>query len=79
MDKLTEIMAHKRHEIAPLLRPVFADELQALNRTLPRPPSFFAALPPHPTVTKAMSSVARMIFIFWGSPSCRVRGWVEPA
>ena len=44
MDKLTEIMAHKRHEVAPLLRPVFADELQALNRTLPRPPSFLAAL-----------------------------------
>ena len=44
MDKLTEIMAHKRHEISPLLRPVFADELQALNRTLPRPPSFLAAL-----------------------------------
>ena len=44
MDKLTEIMAHKRHEIAPLLRPVFADELEALNRTLPRPPSFLAAL-----------------------------------
>jgi indole-3-glycerol phosphate synthase len=44
MDKLTEIMAHKRHEIAPLLRPVFADELKALNRTLPRPPSFLAAL-----------------------------------
>ena len=44
MDKLTEIMAHKRREIAPLLRPVFADELVALNRTLPRPPSFAAAL-----------------------------------
>ena len=43
-DKLTEIMAHKRHEIAPLLRPVFADELAALNRTLPRPPSFLEAL-----------------------------------
>ncbi len=43
-DKLTEIMAHKRREIAPLLRPVFADELAALNRTLPRPPSFRAAL-----------------------------------
>jgi hypothetical protein len=24
-DKLTEIMAHKRREVAPLLRPVFAD------------------------------------------------------
>ncbi len=44
MDKLTEIMAHKRREIAPLLRPVFADELAVLNRTLPRPPSFAAAL-----------------------------------
>ena len=44
MDKLTEIMAHKRREIAPLLRPVFADELKALNRSLPRPPSFAAAL-----------------------------------
>jgi indole-3-glycerol phosphate synthase len=44
MDKLTEIMAHKRHEIAPLLRPIFAEELQTLNRTLPRPPSFLQAL-----------------------------------
>lgn len=44
MDKLTEIMAHKRREIAPLLRPVFADELAELNRRLPRPPSFAAAL-----------------------------------
>jgi indole-3-glycerol phosphate synthase len=44
MDKLTEIMAHKRREVAPLLRPVFAEELAALNRRLPRPPSFAAAL-----------------------------------
>jgi indole-3-glycerol phosphate synthase len=44
MDKLTEIMAHKRREIAPLLRPVFAEELAELNRRLPRPPSFAAAL-----------------------------------
>jgi indole-3-glycerol phosphate synthase len=44
MDKLTEIMAHKRREIAPLLRPVFPDELAALNRELARPPSFRAAL-----------------------------------
>ncbi len=43
-DKLTEIMAHKRREIAPLLRPVFPEELQALDRDLPRPPSFAAAL-----------------------------------
>jgi indole-3-glycerol phosphate synthase len=44
MDKLIEIMAHKRREVAPLLRPVYADELAALNRKLPRPPSFQAAL-----------------------------------
>ena len=44
MDKLTEIMAHKRREIAPLVRPVFVDELAELNRSLPRPPSFLAAL-----------------------------------
>ena len=44
MDKLTEIMAHKRREIAPLLRPVFTEEIAALHRSLPRPPSFLQAL-----------------------------------
>ncbi len=44
MDKLTEIMAHKRHEIAPLLRPVFIDELAALKAALPPAPSFRQAL-----------------------------------
>lgn len=44
MDKLTEIMAHKRREIAPLVRPVLAAELEQLDRRLPRPPSFAAAL-----------------------------------
>jgi indole-3-glycerol phosphate synthase len=44
MDKLTEIMTHKRREIAPLLRPVFADELEEINRRLPRPPSLLSAL-----------------------------------
>lgn len=44
MDKLIEIMAHKRREIAPLLRPVFADELAEINRRLPRPPSFLSSL-----------------------------------
>lgn len=44
MDKLTEIMAHKRREIAPLLRPVFPEELAAQDRDLPRPPSFRSAL-----------------------------------
>ncbi len=44
MDKLTEVMAHKRREIAPLIRPVFVEELAELNRELPRPPSFLQAL-----------------------------------
>ena len=44
MDKLTEIMTQKRREIAPLLRPVFAEELQEINRRLPRPLSFRSAL-----------------------------------
>lgn len=44
MDKLTEIMAHKRREIAPLLRPVPPEELAALHARLPRPPGFGAAL-----------------------------------
>jgi len=46
MDKLTEIMAHKRREIAALLRPVYAEELAAIDRKLPRPPSFRTALRP---------------------------------
>lgn len=44
MDKLTEIMAHKREEIAPLVRPVPLEELTRLNAVLPPPPSFAAAL-----------------------------------
>jgi len=44
MDKLTEIMAHKRREIAPLVRPVFPEELAELHRSLPPPPSFLKAL-----------------------------------
>jgi indole-3-glycerol phosphate synthase len=44
MDKLTEIMAHKRREIAPLIRPVFVEELAELHRELPKPPSFLQAL-----------------------------------
>ena len=44
MDKLTEIMAHKRREIAPQVRPVFLDELAALHAALPPPPSFLKAL-----------------------------------
>jgi indole-3-glycerol phosphate synthase len=43
-DKLTEIMAWKRQEIAPLARPVSLDELARLDATLPKPPSFAAAL-----------------------------------
>jgi indole-3-glycerol phosphate synthase len=43
-DKLTEIMAWKRREIAPLLREVSTAELAAADARLPRPPSFAAAL-----------------------------------
>ncbi len=43
-DKLTEIMAWKRQEIAALVRPVSVAELAELNAKLPRPPSFASAL-----------------------------------
>lgn len=43
-DKLTEIMSWKRSEIAPLIRAVPEDELTRLNASLPKPPSFAAAL-----------------------------------
>ena len=43
-DKLTEIMAWKRQEIAPLVRDVPEAELARLDASLPRPPSFAAAL-----------------------------------
>ena len=43
-DKLTEIMAWKRREIAPLLRDVTETELARLDASLPRPPSFASAL-----------------------------------
>jgi indole-3-glycerol phosphate synthase len=43
-DKLTEIMAWKRQEIAPLVRAVSLDELARLDAASPKPPSFAAAL-----------------------------------
>jgi indole-3-glycerol phosphate synthase len=43
-DKLTEIMAWKRKEIAELIRPVSLAELQTLNAQIPPPPSFAGAL-----------------------------------
>jgi indole-3-glycerol phosphate synthase len=43
-DKLTEIMAWKRREIAPLVRAVPEAELARADAALPRPPSFAAAL-----------------------------------
>jgi len=43
-DKLTEIMAWKRREIAPLVRAVSETELARLHASLPPPPSFAAAL-----------------------------------
>jgi indole-3-glycerol phosphate synthase len=44
MDKLAEIMANKRREIAPLLRPVFEEELARVHASLPPVPSFAKAL-----------------------------------
>ncbi|MCS6242272.1 MAG: indole-3-glycerol phosphate synthase TrpC [Opitutus sp.] len=43
-DKLTEIMAWKRQEIASLIREVSLPELAAFNAMAPKPPSFAAAL-----------------------------------
>jgi len=43
-DKLTEIMAWKRREIAPQLRPVSESDLARLDASLPRPLSFADAL-----------------------------------
>lgn len=43
-DKLIEIMAWKRREIAPLVRAVTAAELARAGAALPRPPSFAGAL-----------------------------------
>ncbi|MDE3084553.1 MAG: indole-3-glycerol phosphate synthase TrpC [Verrucomicrobiota bacterium] len=43
-DKLVEIMAHKRGEIAPLLRAVSEAELARANAMQPKPPSFARAL-----------------------------------
>ena len=43
-DKLAEIMAHKRAEVAARARPVGLEELAALDARLPRPPSFAAGL-----------------------------------
>ncbi len=43
-DKLTEIMAHKRREVAPRAREVSLEELASLDARLPRPPSFAAGL-----------------------------------
>jgi indole-3-glycerol phosphate synthase len=44
MDKLAEIMASKRIEIAACVRPVTEAELARIDAGLPRPPSFAAAL-----------------------------------
>ncbi len=44
MDKLTEIMAHKRRELAPHLRPVTNAELLLAGADGPKPASFAAAL-----------------------------------
>ena len=43
-DKLDEIMAHKRRELAPRIRPVSEAELARLDARLPRPRPFAGAL-----------------------------------
>ncbi|HEY9155728.1 MAG TPA: indole-3-glycerol phosphate synthase TrpC [Opitutaceae bacterium] len=43
-DKLTEIMAWKREEIAPRLRSISENDLKQLDASTPRPPSFYQAL-----------------------------------
>ena len=43
-DKLTEIMAWKRREIAPFVRAIAPAELARAHASLPRPPSFAQAL-----------------------------------
>jgi len=59
MDKLIEIMAHKRREIAPLIRPVALAELEQLNARLPKPPSFAAALRPSDGTLAVISEIKR--------------------
>jgi len=59
MDKLIEIMAHKRREIAPLIRPVALAELEQLNARLPAPPSFARALRPADGSLAVISEIKR--------------------
>jgi len=59
MDKLIEIMAHKRREIAPLIRPVSLGELEQLNARLPAPPSFARALRPDDGTLAIISEIKR--------------------
>ena len=57
--RLTEIMAWKRREIAPLVRPVALDELAARHAALPRPPSFAAALRSRPGQLAVIAEIKR--------------------
>lgn len=58
-DKLTEIMAWKRREIASLVRPVTEQELSLLDASLPRPPSFAQALRRKDGKTAVISEIKR--------------------
>src|SRR5215203_2979254 len=58
-DKLTEIMAWKRREIASLLRTVSEAELAKLDASLPRPPSFATALRRADTSLAVISEIKR--------------------
>ena len=58
-DKLTEIMAWKRREIAPLLRDVSEAELARAHAALPRPPAFAAALRRPDGATAVIAEIKR--------------------
>ncbi len=58
-DKLTEIMAWKRREIAPIVRDVSLDELAQANAALPSAPSFASALRRPDTCIAVISEIKR--------------------
>jgi len=58
-DKLSEIMEWKRREIAPRLRRVSEQELSQLDASLPRSPSFAAALHRHDGKLAVIAEIKR--------------------
>ena len=58
-DKLTEIMAWKRQEVAPLVREVTEHELARADAALPKPPSFAGALASAPGGLGVIAEIKR--------------------